>query len=89
VIGTPSARNDALAASHFIGCGTFPAPGIAFPASPTSAAGDAPKSAATYCQKFVFPAEVVLIEPAASATASYVTANPVDERISFPDGSTS
>ena len=32
--------------------------------------GGAPKSPSTWSQKFVFPCDVVLIEPVASATAS-------------------
>ena len=89
MIGTPSATKEAVAASKVIACGTFRAPGIAFPASPMSGAGIAPKRAATYCQKFVLPAEVVLIEPAASVTASYVTVTPAADFTSFPEASTS
>lgn len=38
-------------------------PGIALPVRPASGAGDEPKSARTNCQKLVFSAELVLIDP--------------------------
>jgi len=57
-----------------MGLGVFAAPGMSTPVRPASTGRfAAPYSSAAYCQKFVLPAEVVLIEPAGSATASYVT----------------
>ena len=82
VIGTPSAIHQEFAASHVIGTGEFVEPGIGLPARPKSTGGCAPNRSFTWLQKLVLPAEVLLIDPAASATASYVTVIPPGARTS-------
>ena len=62
--------NQLSAGSNVIVWGAFGVPGMLFPLSPASTGSEAPKRLATQLQKFVFPFEVVLIEPVGSAMAS-------------------
>ena len=71
-----------------MGCGAFAAPGIFLPRRPVSTAGEAPKRLRTLAQKFVFPAEVRLMDPDGSATASYVRTARAGSVTRLPEAST-
>ena len=62
--------NQPWSGSQVIGCGVFALPGMREPVRPSSTGGEAPNSAATWSQKFVLPADVLLIDPEESGTAS-------------------